>query len=160
MKKTEPQAAVAEPVIEESVAPPVIEESVAPPVIEESVAPSRHPVQKKQPSVRELESQINELLEMRNQIDREITVVNRALHQARVREQVVQTPKADTEARVAYIRSQAELRANRRAAQVAALQGINLRDLNPNAPIDQAMQRRSQRGAQRPQIPLPAKKEE
>lgn len=53
-----------------------------------------------------------------------------------------------------YARSQAKIRAER-ADRLNALRGINLKDILPmRAPIDNAMSRKTQRGGQRPVVPV------
>lgn len=59
----------------------------------------------------------------------------------------------DSQANQAYIRRQAELRAQKHAATTALLKGVDLKTLDPRAPIDRAMARKTQRGTSRPTIP-------
>jgi predicted RNase H-like nuclease (RuvC/YqgF family) len=62
--------------------------------------------------------------------------------------------EADQDRRMHHIRRQNEERARRHAASRAALSSINPKDLVAVSPIDSAMQRRRERGGQRPVRPL------
>lgn len=57
---------------------------------------------------------------------------------------------SDREANMAYIKRQQELRAAKHAATHALLKGVDLKTLDPRAPIDRAMARKTQRGTNRP----------
>lgn len=60
----------------------------------------------------------------------------------------------DAEANQAYIRKQAEMRAAKHVATSQLLKGVDLKSLDPRAPIDRAMARKTARGANRPNIPV------
>jgi hypothetical protein len=57
---------------------------------------------------------------------------------------------SDREANMAYIKRQQELRAAKHAATTQLLKGVDLKSLDPRAPIDRAMARKTQRGVHRP----------
>jgi hypothetical protein len=57
---------------------------------------------------------------------------------------------SDREANMAYLKSQLEQRARKKAFTNEVLKGIKLSDLDPRAPIDRAFARKTARGTQRP----------
>lgn len=57
---------------------------------------------------------------------------------------------SDAEANRAYLRSQAEARAEKAALSQALLKGVDVSALDPRAPIDRAFARKTGRGGQRP----------
>jgi hypothetical protein len=61
---------------------------------------------------------------------------------------------SETEARQNYIRKQTELRRQKHLATSDLLKGVDLKKLDPRAPIDRAMARKNTRGAQRPNHPV------
>lgn len=63
---------------------------------------------------------------------------------------------SDAEANRAYIKRQQELRAQKHAATTALLKGVDLKSLDPRAPIDRAMARKNTRGTKRPTLGMKA----
>jgi hypothetical protein len=71
---------------------------------------------------------------------------------AKNRAQVVAPDKSNQEAIGDYIANQNAARASAHANRVTILKGINLADINPIAPIDAAMARKTARGMERPKF--------
>jgi len=104
-----------------------------------------------------LDERISQLSQQRDELEKEISILQRKRDRLHTSEYQDGTSKGDTQARMEYIRKQAEIRGLRRARQVEALKGINPKDLDPRSPVDQAMSRKTQRGTERPRRELPPK---
>jgi hypothetical protein len=64
-------------------------------------------------------------------------------------------PHQDTIDRLAFIRSQHEMRARRAGVAAETLKGLNLDNLDPRSPLDRSMARKKGFGHRgRPQVPL------
>jgi len=105
----------------------------------------------------DLDERISQLSQQRDGLEKEISILQRERDRLHISEYRDGTSKSDTEARMEYIRKQAEIRGLRRARQVEALKGINPKDLDPRSPVDQAMSRKNQRGTERPKREPPPK---
>jgi len=97
-----------------------------------------------------LDKQINDLQLQRDVIDKDIDVLTRRRTLVQTREYATNTAADDMRARIAYIRNENKMRVERAALSRAALKGVNLRDLDPRAPIDSAFTKNRRRGTARP----------
>lgn len=97
-----------------------------------------------------LEKQKLDLQDGQTKIDEYKMRVNQALTFTKVRIKREVPDMSDLEANQAYLRSQGEIRAKKKAAVNALLQGVELSALDPRAPIDRAFARKNTRGTKRP----------
>lgn len=99
--------------------------------------------------LREQQSQLNKSRTMLEEFDGR---VRQALSftKARIKRDV--PDMSDAEANRAYLRSQAEARAEKAAISQALLKGVDVSALDPRAPIDRAFARKTGRGGQRPTV--------
>ena len=97
-----------------------------------------------------LDAQKKSFFDMRQKLDEYDRRVNGALTMVKSRIQREIPDISEREATKAYLKSQAELRAKKKAFTNQVLQGIKLSELDPRAPIDRAFARKTARGTNRP----------
>lgn len=97
-----------------------------------------------------LQDQQKGIVDNRKKLDEmDLRIRGAVLHtKARIKREIPDV--SDREANMAYIKRQQELRAAKHAATHALLKGVDLKTLDPRAPIDRAMARKTQRGTNRP----------
>lgn len=98
----------------------------------------------------QLESELNELTRQQNEIEGRIVNKQRRWSVLRAHFDKQQTGSKDVQARLDYIKRQAELRMERAQRSKELLKGIDPNALSGKAPIDQAMTRKNTRGTVRP----------
>jgi septal ring factor EnvC (AmiA/AmiB activator) len=69
------------------------------------------------------------------------------------------TPTADTQSRISYIKDQHRIRSERMAVGRKMMDLVGTTSMDPRSPIDSAMSRNTKRGSKRPVRPAPVKKE-
>lgn len=97
-----------------------------------------------------LDKQKQSFRDMRYKLDEYERRVNGAVTMVKARIQREIPDISDREANQAYLRSQADQRAKKKAYTNEVLQGIKLSDLDPRAPVDRAFARKTSRGVKRP----------
>lgn len=97
-----------------------------------------------------LEKQQADMTEARKQVEEYDSRIRQALAFTRSRIKREVPDLSETAANQAYLESQAAQRAEKKARTEAILRGIDVKSLDPRAPIDRAMARKTQRGTQRP----------
>lgn len=97
-----------------------------------------------------LDAQRKNFQDMRSKLDEYDRRVSGALQMVKSRIQREIPDISDREANQAYLQSQLEQRARKKAFTNEVLKGIKLSDLDPRAPIDRAFARKTARGTQRP----------
>lgn len=106
-----------------------------------------------------LEREINEQSRIMHEIEAKITQKQDRWNRLHAYFSRKGTGDSDMEGRIAYIRKQAELRAERAQRSKRVLTDLDLRMVNPKAPIDQAMSRKNTRGTVRPNFTPDPQKE-
>jgi hypothetical protein len=97
-----------------------------------------------------LDTRRKELQDLRYKIDDFDRALSGSLTLVKSRIQREIPDISDREANMAYLKSQLEQRARKKAFTNEVLKGIKLSDLDPRAPIDRAFARKTARGTQRP----------
>lgn len=106
---------------------------------------------KPQPQLAVLDGEIQDLLKEKNELDKKIVALSRKRDAVQEREFRTRTPEDNIRSIQTYIKSQAQARMDRATNRQRFIEsGLTSRDLDPRAPIDQAMARKTQRGTQRP----------
>ena len=97
-----------------------------------------------------LDGRKNEFRDLRGKLDEYDRLINIATTLVKSRIQREIPDISEREATQAYLKSQAELRARKKAFTNELLKGVKLSELDPRAPIDRAFARKTARGTQRP----------
>ena len=97
-----------------------------------------------------LDGRKKEFRDLRGKLDEYDRLINIATTQVKSRIQREIPDISEREATQAYLQSQAELRARKKAFTNELLKGVKLSELDPRAPIDRAFARKTARGTQRP----------
>ena len=97
-----------------------------------------------------LDGRKKEFRDLRGKLDEYDRLINIATTMVKSRIQREIPDISEREATQAYLQSQAELRARKKAFTNELLKGVKLSELDPRAPIDRAFARKTARGTQRP----------
>lgn len=97
-----------------------------------------------------LDGRKKEFRDLRGKLDEYDRLINIATTLVKSRIQREIPDISEREATQAYLQSQAELRARKKAFTNELLKGVKLSELDPRAPIDRAFARKTARGTQRP----------
>lgn len=97
-----------------------------------------------------LDGRKKEFRDLRVKLDEYDRLINIATTLVKSRIQREIPDISEREATQAYLQSQAELRARKKAFTNELLKGVKLSELDPRAPIDRAFARKTARGTQRP----------
>jgi len=108
-----------------------------------------------QDELQEVSEQIEELLGHQAEIQQAIDQLQRKQAKLQRTKQAMSTPEEDMKARMAFIQSQGAQRAKRFEKGRQILRVIGKEGLTPMSQLDQAMSRKTARGAQRPQPRTP-----
>lgn len=126
---------------------------------EEPVDPDEFPSLLKSVHKDQLTLLSDALHEQAIQLTRELEVLKEKIRRVHVNRSTVLARNADLNPEASnqhaiqeYIRSQNQLRAAKRAATAEILKNVDLKHLDPRAPIDQAFSRKTGRGGQRPKV--------
>jgi len=101
-------------------------------------------------AIQEIAQEIENLTAERAKVDKAIDVLTKRQQALQNKSQGQLSAKADTEARLAFIRSQTEQRAKRYQRGQMVMRIIGKSGLNPQSKLDQAMRRKTARGTRRP----------
>ncbi len=102
----------------------------------------------------QLEAELNELTRQQSQIEGQIVDKQRRWSVIRAHFDRQQSGSKDMQARIDYIKRQAELRAERAQKSKELLKGLDPKLLSGQAPLDAAMARKNTRGTMRPVVPV------
>ena len=97
-----------------------------------------------------LDDRKKQFRDLRGKLDEYDRLTNIATTMVKARIQREIPDISETEATQAYLKSQADLRARKKAFTNEILKGVKLSELDPRAPIDRAFARKTARGTQRP----------
>jgi chromosome segregation ATPase len=143
-----------DPTVSVDAATDKVEEPIATAAVAEKPIATEKPISEDERLAQEMQSiddEINELVAERDILTKEIDAFNKRRDTLQGRLHVAHSPKADLEARLVYIKRQQEIRVERaRRGQQFLATGLRKSDIDPRAPIDSAMARKTRRGTQRP----------
>jgi len=108
----------------------------------------------------QLEAELNELTRQQSQIEGQIVDKQRRWSVIRAHFDRQQSGSKDMQARIDYIKRQAELRAERAQKSKELLKGLDPKLLSGQAPLDAAMARKNTRGTTRPSFKQEPQKQE
>ena len=111
---------------------------------------TRHPEEIRAAKITEIDNMVSELQNEQDQITAQIDSLTATRHALHRQNEPGHGRKSDMLARMAVIKSQNEIRAAKHANRAAILKHLDVKSVDPRSPLDQAMQRKTGRGTDRP----------